>query len=250
MLDVKKIGEIINTMRIGQDTALIFSVKRDNRGLEMVKYLLKVDGIDVNAVDIRGRSALHWAADRGNKEAVDLLVEMPEIQVELKDNDGATAQDLSEWLRSLEIASIIQAAIIANLRKTLKENKAKENVNIEETIREMPQFGKRKLKSTLEIFQSKRRGYLKEVEKLDGAIEGVKECLQERGLNLQEVKKDFECPICFEDMEPPKEIWQCDGGHTLCGNCKNQPTIKNCPTCSEPIRGRNRAMENLYLALF
>lgn len=227
-------------------TALIYSVKEGDIGI--VKFLLKVDGIDVNAVDNVGRSALHWAADSGSQEAVRLLLKMPEIQVEMNDEFGNIAQDLADS----ETASIIQAAIITNLKKTLEDNKAKENVNVEETMREMPRFGKRKLKSTIEIFQSKRRGYLKEVEKLDGAIDGMKECLEEidPGFTLQEAKKDFECPICFEDMEPPKEIWQCEGGHTICGTCKDQPTIKNCPTCSRAIGGRNRAMENLYLALF
>ena len=166
----------------------------------------------------------------------------------MRDEDGDTAEDLAES----EIGCIIKDAIIVKLKKTLEETKEEEKVNVEDTVREMPRFGKRKLKSTLEIFQSKKRGYMKEVDKLDKAIDGVKECLEEKdpGETLQDAKKDFECPICFEDMEPPREIWQCEGGHILCGTCKAQPNIKNCPSCSKAIGSRSRAMENLYLALF
>lgn len=222
-------------------TGLIFSVKQDLP--EIVQYLLTVRGIDVNLVDTNGRSALHWAAGNGNEDIVKLLVKMPNIQIEKEDDSGNSAQDLADST----ISCIIKDALIANLKKTLQEN-----VNIEDTVKAMRRYGKRKLNSTLETFESKKRKHLKEVEKLDEAIYEAKECIKNADpvTTLQDAKQDFECPICFEEMKPPTEIWQCDSGHTLCGNCKNQPLVKNCPTCSEDIRGRNRAMENLYRALF
>jgi len=250
MLNIENIESVINMKVFGSATALIYSVKQDN--LEIVKWLLKVQGINVNSVDSKGRSALHWAVEAGlsgNEEAVKLLLKQPEIQVDMRDNYGNTAEDLAVEADS-EIAIIIKDEIIAKLKKTLEETKKEEKVNVEDTVREMPRFGKRKLESTLEIFQYKKRGHMKEVEKIDKAIDGVKECLKGKDSDetLQEAKKDFECPICFEDMEPPKEIWQCEGGHVLCENCK--ATIKNCPTCKKAIGSRNRAMEDLYLALF
>jgi len=249
MLNLENIESVINMKVVGSSTALIYSVKQD-LNLGIVKWLLKVQGINVNEVDSQGRSALHWAAlDFGNEELVKLLLKQPEIQVDMRDNDGNTAEDLASETDS-EIAIIIKDEIIAKLQKTLEETKKEEKVNVEDTLREMPRFSKRKLKSTLEIFQYKKRGHVKEIEKIDKAIDGVKECLKEKDSDetLQEAKKDFECPICFEDMEPPKEIWQCEGGHVLCENCK--ATIKNCPTCKKAIGSRNRAMEDLYLALF
>jgi len=227
---------------IGQrTTALIFSAKHDEP--EIVRYLLTVQGIDVNLVDTFGRSALHWAARSSSKDIVKMLVKIPNIQLEMEDMNGASAQDVADF----EISCIIQTAIIANLKKKLVED-----VKTEDIVKEMPFYGKRKLNATLETFRAKKRKNMEEAEKLDEAIHEAEECIKNADpvATLQDAKNDFECPICFEDMKPPTEIWLCDSGHTLCGNCKTNPLIKNCPTCSKDIRVRNRAMENLYPALF
>ena len=57
-----------------------------------------------------------------------------------------------------------------------------------------------------------------------------------------------ECPICFEEMLPPKKIFQCSQGHLLCEICfkKVSESTKLCPFCkidvvATPIR--NRALE-------
>ena len=53
---------------------------------------------------------------------------------------------------------------------------------------------------------------------------------------------ELECPVCFEYMIPP--IFQCDGGHSICSNCKSQ--IKECPTCKEEIDDtHNFALEKM-----
>jgi ankyrin repeat protein len=53
-------------------TALMLAVKYGN--LELVRNLLQVPQIDVNAVSNDGRSALHFACEKGAVEAVDLLL--------------------------------------------------------------------------------------------------------------------------------------------------------------------------------
>lgn len=44
------------------------------RHKEVTKILLATNNIDVNACDFRGDTPLHYAAERGNKEAVDILL--------------------------------------------------------------------------------------------------------------------------------------------------------------------------------
>jgi len=229
-------------------TALIFSVQQNM--LDMVKFLLKVPGIDVNLIDPTcSRTAFHWAAFHGYMEMVNVLVNMPNIKMELKDLNGKTAQSLAG--ADAEITCRILTAINDDLKKKLDESKD-ENINVEEVIEDMQNYGKQKLKSTLETFNSKKRKHQAEVVKLEGAIVKVKKCIDnvDPGETLRDAKKDFECPICLENMEPPKEIWQCDAGHTLCGDCIYHPSIHNCPTCKRDITSRNRAMENLYNTLF
>ena len=41
----------------------------------------------------------------------------------------------------------------------------------------------------------------------------------------------LDCPVCLEEMRPPKKIFQCSNGHSLCEQCKNNPALTSCPIC-------------------
>jgi len=44
------------------------------------------------------------------------------------------------------------------------------------------------------------------------------------------INKDLlECPVCTSEMRPPKRIFQCIAGHSLCEECKSK--VRICPTC-------------------
>jgi len=79
-------------------------------------------------------------------------------------------------------------------------------------------------------------------------VEGNNSQVNDRGNLLLE---EFNCPICAEVMRSPHEIWQCGEGHILCGDCRHNPNLPQCPVC----RGcwshgsRNRAMEALAAKL-
>ena len=49
----------------------------------------------------------------------------------------------------------------------------------------------------------------------------------------------MECPVCLEEMKPPKKIFQCSNGHVICELCKNNPEVRSCPTCRVKFRGHN-----------
>ena len=57
------------------------------------------------------------------------------------------------------------------------------------------------------------------------------------------------CPVCYETMKPPRRIFQCNNGHLVCEVCKNQPQLRGCPTCRQPIMGRATAMEQFLADL-
>ena len=78
--------------------------------------------------------------------------------------------------------------------------------------------------------------------------EFYKKCLEEGKYDeiIKELNK--ECPICFEEMQPPTQIFQCSQGHLLCENCfkKVGESTKTCPFCKRDIASnpiRNRALE-------
>merc|ERR1719186_1924418 len=54
-----------------------------------------------------------------------------------------------------------------------------------------------------------------------------------------------ECPYCMEEMRPPGRIFQCMIGHLICEKCLASPSIRDCPTCSQKIIGRNRGLESI-----
>ena len=53
------------------------------------------------------------------------------------------------------------------------------------------------------------------------------------------VRELLECPVCLEEMKPPKKIFQCSNGHVICELCKNNPEVRSCPTCRVKFRGHN-----------
>lgn len=53
------------------------------------------------------------------------------------------------------------------------------------------------------------------------------------------VRDLLECPVCLEEMKPPKKIFQCSNGHVICELCKGNPEVRSCPTCRVKFRGHN-----------
>ena len=49
----------------------------------------------------------------------------------------------------------------------------------------------------------------------------------------------IECPVCMEQMGPPKKIFQCSNGHAFCEQCKDNPAMTSCPICRLMFHGSN-----------
>merc|ERR1719500_2211945 len=63
-------------------------------------------------------------------------------------------------------------------------------------------------------------------------------------------KSELECPVCLEEMKPPRRIWQCSDGHPVCEFCRKKPAVTCCPTCRKYIVGRSTIAEKLARALY
>ena len=59
--------------------------------MAVVALLLKQPGVNVNAADNTGRTALHNAASMDHKEVLALLLNQPGIDAKAADKDGWTA---------------------------------------------------------------------------------------------------------------------------------------------------------------
>jgi ankyrin repeat protein len=92
---------LLPKIRITQDIDQIFFKAIENHNLEIVKVFLS--NVDIDAKDIYGETALHWAVIIGNKEIVKLLIERG---VDINSQDGlfeSTALHLAAQNRHLEI---------------------------------------------------------------------------------------------------------------------------------------------------
>ena len=62
------------------------------------------------------------------------------------------------------------------------------------------------------------------------------------------VKSELECPVCLDEMLPPRQIWMCQNGHSVCGEC--QPKVAGCPSCNLALDIRNITAEKIAMKLF
>merc|ERR1712142_486768 len=65
-----------------------------------------------------------------------------------------------------------------------------------------------------------------------------------------EIRDEFVCPVCFTDMKPPIQIYQCTQGHPICQHCKSRPGVTQCPTCRERLVGRAIHIEKIAGKVF
>jgi len=58
-----------------------------------------------------------------------------------------------------------------------------------------------------------------------------------------------ECPVCLSSLKGCR-IYQCQQGHSLCHQCKNNSQVRCCPTCRGKLTGRATNMEQLLVSIY
>ena len=76
---------------------LFYSVKRA-KALETIPVLIKL-GVNPYETDDKGRTLLHYAAERGDAKLVDYLLNTVKIKPNIADYDGETALHFAAWQR-------------------------------------------------------------------------------------------------------------------------------------------------------
>lgn len=67
---------------------------------------------------------------------------------------------------------------------------------------------------------------------------------------VSSTRSELECPVCLEEMRPPKKIWQCSDGHAICEFCRKKPHVTCCPVCRKYIVGRSNIAEKVARCVF
>ncbi len=47
------------------------------------------------------------------------------------------------------------------------------------------------------------------------------------------IAEELECPVCLEEMRPPKRIFSCSNAHLFCERCNDASRLRSCPKCRE-----------------
>lgn len=87
---------------------LFYSVKRKN-ALQTIPVLIEL-GVNPHETDDKGRTLLHYAAEQGNVQLVDYLLEKVKIKPNIADHDGQTAMHMAATQHRVAIVKKLHAA--------------------------------------------------------------------------------------------------------------------------------------------
>jgi hypothetical protein len=87
-----------------------------------IKTSIRSIGLDINAVDNNGYTALHIAAEEGNLEVVKVLFEFEEFDINAVDNDGYTALRIAAEDGNLEVFKALLSHPNINQNSDLNDN--------------------------------------------------------------------------------------------------------------------------------
>merc|ERR1712130_5418 len=198
--------------------------------LSTVRELLKLPGINVNAADKDGRTPLHWAAEKGNFDVMAALTAVPGINLALKNEYGDTPLHVAAEKGNSDVMALLISAPGANLSLTNEDGK---------TAEQLARAGNHT--SVLALIPGTTEHVQAEMSALRESMRNM-QMGQQRGARI----KVPECPVCFEDMAPPVQIFHCVNGHFVCGACK--PNVRECPTCRNQMAGRAHGTEEMLKA--
>ncbi|XP_003224416.1 ankyrin repeat domain-containing protein 22 isoform X1 [Anolis carolinensis] len=84
----------------------LLMVSRSKQNENLIKLLLRA-GVDVNAIDDSGKTALHYACEMKNQSIIPLLVEAG-TDLSIKDKEEETPLDIARRLKFTNIESILK----------------------------------------------------------------------------------------------------------------------------------------------
>jgi len=176
------------------------------------------------------------------KRPADLVVDQPPIKI----NPPSYQPQQRSFNKQDDIEKI--EAVEASLREAakLRENQIQAEIAGTEQLLKETQNTLDKQKQQLEEHKAKSEAEMAEMHKKK---EDLKTMMRERGNDNDSLGNLVpECPVCYERMRPPMQIYTCKNGHVICSVCKEKvEEIENkcINRCGAIYAGRATAMEQM-----
>merc|ERR1711971_43808 len=250
----------------GEKTVNEVFVEACENGEEAKVNAAIVLGVDVNTkYATRGGTGLMWAIANKHENIVDILLARPDIDINGKSNIGSFPLGLAAWIgltsvvaklgrmsalrgvndqgyngsTPLSLATNGNADVMAVLITVPGASLAVRN-QAGKTAEQLARDGNHK--SVLALIPGT-------VEQIQAEMSALKESIRNIQMGQGGARINVpECPVCFEEMAPPKQIFQCVNGHFVCGSCR--PNIRMCPKCRNNMAGRAHDTEEMLRAGF
>ena len=201
--------------------------------------------IDINALR-NGSTLLHVAVKGGHKDILEILLKRYKDVVDgsIKNNDGHTALDTAILRKNPDIINLVLdvtkpdihsliLAVKSNQEKTIRkissliEEQVEQKSDLERLCSLLEEMKDRKIKKERKDQVKRNIQIFKQV---------ILESLEENKPSITSdanIRLEFECPICCDEMNPPLEIFACSNDHFLCSECLGNAGIQSCPICRE-----------------
>ena len=154
-----------------------------------------------------------------------------------EDNLRATQTILAESLRESQRAELeenvrYRQLLPLQLQERLEEERARFERDCQSDKQRLAEKFSRELRDIEQQISEQKTAFLQ--------LESSLETHYGRVRQAEEVP---ECPICLESLAPPREIYQCQEGHLVCGDCRLKVTA--CAECRHQAGylARNRGLE-------
>jgi len=225
-------------------TAHLFKLKdafAEKIGLSRHSLQFKIGGVEIKDEDTA--ETLQW------KDYDKIFVSRKQVRRTQQKTEVSRFEEQLQKLKETTRVNLVKE--IDSKKKDLEdyqENKAVELEPIEKAMKDMKISMEKMMNSLSEV----RKLHHLEVRKKEAEILIAESELEdfERSYKVLSMKKNFDCPVCYEFMELRK-IFQCSNGHLICENCQDRPDVRKCPVCRvflgqyKENLSRNLAMEKL-----
>jgi|ERR1712192_10643 len=218
----------------GKDNAGVFPLSIA-AGLGLTSVVAKLGRMPalrgVNDQGFNGSTPLSLATNGGHLSTVRELLKIPGIDINAAEKNGDTPLHFAAKKGNADVMAVLITVPGASLAVRNKAGK---------TAEQLARDGNHN--SVLALIPGT-------VEQIQAEMSALKESIRNIQMGQGGARINVpECPVCFEVMAPPKQIFHCVNGHFVCGSCR--PNIRMCPKCRNNMAGRAHDTEEMLRAGF